>query len=299
MKTPETKELGIPAQPLRSIMLPFADLHTHTTCSDGSFSPTQLLQEASVLKLKGLSITDHDTLNAYQEILPLAQSLNITLLSGVEFSSLCGKTSVHILAYGFSLKNPIIIALCEKHLIRRKERCLEMLTLLKAHNLSLHEDTILQEALKKNQLIGRPHIAAAMIRQGYAASMEEAFQHYLGEGCPCYRSATSLSTEEMVDAIHAAQGLAILAHPHLIQDASLLNKLLNMPFDGIEVYYACFPMQRNRRFLEIAQRKKWLATGGSDFHGSVKPHIALASSWTPQETFEQLLLHYTQNTQNG
>lgn len=274
---------------------PFADLHTHTTCSDGSFSPVELLHEAARLQLKGLSITDHDTLTAYQDILPLAQALNITLLSGVEFSSLCIKTSVHVLAYGFSLKNPIILKLCEDHLIRRRQRCLEMLELLKAQNLSLQADQPLQEALANNQLIGRPHIAAAMVRLKLVASMEEAFQRYLGEGGPCYRCATSLSTEAVIDSIHQANGLAILAHPHLIQDESLLNRLLNMPFDGVEAYYGCFNMQRNRRFLDIAQRKKWLATGGSDFHGSVKPHIALASSWTPQETFEKLLLHYIKN----
>lgn len=271
-----------------------ADLHTHTTCSDGSFSPKELLHEAARLGLKGLSITDHDTLNAYKESVPLAKSLNIRLLSGVEFSSLCGNHSVHILAYGFSLENPLITTLCDNHLIRRRQRCLEMLELLKKHGAPLDQDVPLQQALDAHQLIGRPHIAAAMIRCGYVTTMEEAFERYLGEGRPCYRCATSLSTEETVDAVHEAHGLCVLAHPHLIQDEALLNRLFMLRFDGIEAYYACFPMRRHKRFLEIAERKKWLATGGSDFHGSVKPHIALASSWTPEETFEQLYAHYMQ-----
>lgn len=273
---------------------PFADLHTHTTSSDGSFSPSELLHAASVLGLKGLSITDHDTIGAYKDILPLADSLNISLLPGIEFSSICAKTSVHILGYGFSLRNDLILSLCENHLIRRKERCIEMLELLKKHKLPLDADTILQQAITNNQLIGRPHIASAMMRQGYVRSIEEAFQRYLGENCPCYRGAASASTDEIIAAIHAANGLAVLAHPHLIPNESLLQRLLTMPFDGIEVYYARFPIQRNQRFLDIAQRKKWLATGGSDFHGTIKPQLALASSWTPQETFEKLFLHYQQ-----
>lgn len=272
--------------------LPFADLHTHTTASDGSFSPTELLHEAVRLGLKGLSITDHDTLNGYKEILPLAKSLNISLLSGVEFSSLTDKTSVHILAYGFSLENPLILDLCANYLLRRRERCLEMLELLKKNRLPLDDDAWLKEALTSDQLIGRPHIAAAMMRAGYVASVEEAFQRYLGEGCCCYRCASSASTAEMIDIVHEAQGLAVLAHPHLIPDERLLKKLLTLPFDGIEVYYARFPMHRNQRFLDIAKHKKWLATGGSDFHGTVKPHLSLACSWTPQETFDRLMHHY-------
>lgn len=273
-------------------MLPFADLHTHTTASDGSFSPQELLQEAARLGLKGLSITDHDTLNGYKEILPLAQSLNISLLPGVEFSSLSDKTSVHILAYGFSLDNPLILNLCADYLLRRRERCLEILELLRKNRLPVDEDIWLKDALISDQLIGRPHIAAAMMRAGYVTSVEEAFQRYLGEGCPCYRCATSASTAEMIDVIHEAKGLAVLAHPHLIPDERLLQKLLKLPFDGIEAYYARFPMHRNQRFLEIAKRKKWLVTGGSDFHGTIKPHLAIASSWTPQETFDQLIEHY-------
>lgn len=276
------------------MLTPFADLHMHTTSSDGSFSPSELLHAAADLGLKGLSITDHDTIHAYTEILPLAASLKLSLLSGIEFSSICAKTSVHILGYGFSLRNTLILSLCENHLIRRKERCLEMLSLLKKQRLSLDEDPILQQLIHTNQLIGRPHIAVAMIRQGYVSTLEEAFQRYLGENCSCYRGAASMSSEEIINVIHQANGLAVLAHPHLIPNESLLQRLLKMPFDGIEVYYARFPMQRNQRFLEIAQRKKWLATGGSDFHGTIKPQLSIGSSWTPQETFEKLFLHYQQ-----
>lgn len=270
----------------------FADLHTHTTCSDGSFSPAELIDQAHRLGLQALSITDHDTLGAYKEAIPLAQAAGLLLLPGVELSSLCGKTSVHILAYGFSLENPLIVEMCDAHLKHRRTRCLEIIELLGKHKVFLQEDAFLQEALAMHKLVGRPHIGAAMVRQGYVGSMEEAFQRYLGEDCPCYRSAISLSPEETIDAIHQAKGLAVLAHPHLISNEALLQKLLKMPFDGIETYYARFSAHRNHRFLQIAQHKKWISTGGSDFHGTVKPHISLGCSWTPQETFEELFQHY-------
>lgn len=268
-----------------------ADLHCHTTCSDGSLTPTQIVQLAGSIGLQGLSITDHDSIYAYPEAMVEAASLGISLLPGIEFSAMHGPMSVHILAYAFSLDNPIIKQFCERHHLRRQQRCLKILDLLAQKQVPLMVDEQLAAALKNGHAVGRPHVAAAMVRQGLVNSIETAFRQFLGEGCPCYVSVTPISVEETLAVIHSAKGLAVLAHPHLISNEALLKALLEMPFDGIETFYARFPESRHKRWIEIATKKGWLMTGGSDFHGEMKPQIQLGCSWVSQETFHALTTH--------
>ena len=139
--------------------------------------------------------------------------------------------------------------------------------------------------------IGRPHIAQAMKRKGYVSSIQEAFHKYIGDGRPCYASGGYFSVEETLDIIHQAKGLAVIAHPHLIVKTHTVHDLLEMPFDGIEGYYARFPFRQNERWIKIGMNKNWIITGGSDFHGDIKPNIDLGMSWTPQETFKILHDH--------
>ena len=145
------------------------------------------------------------------------------------------------------------------------------------------------------QTIGRPHIAQAMMKKGYVFSVEEAFKKYLAEGKPCYFKGHSFSVEETLQVIHDVHGLAIIAHPHLIERSSTVKRLLEMNFDGLEAYYAKFPPKQEQKWVKIAQFKKWLITGGSDFHGDIKPHIPLGCSWVNEEIFRFLQSHYLKN----
>ena len=263
-----------------------ADLHCHTTCSDGTLSPEQLVALAVETKLSGLSITDHDTIDAYATAIPAAQAVGLPLIHGVEFSTSHRNVSVHILGYAFSLDHPAINTLCNAHIERRNMRNALVLEMLAEKGMPLDMDDI-----AGSRRPGRPHIALAMIKKGYVESIEEAFHKYLGDGKSCYVQGKTFSTEESIDVIHQSGGFAVIAHPHLMKDQQVMLDLLKMDFDGIEAYYARFHASKHERWVKIAQHRKWLITGGSDFHGLNKTQNALGSSWVSEETFRFLLDH--------
>lgn len=273
-----------------------ADLHCHTTCSDGTTSPHEIIHMALENGLSGLSITDHDTIDAYDEALPLAKKMGIEMISGVEFSSMQDEVSVHILAYSFPLNSPVIKDFCLKHKLRRTNRNREILKRLAAHGMPLSEEEVLAVITdcppNAQCTVGRPHIAQAMLKKGYIHSIQEAFNKYLGEDKSCYTPGESFTTQDTIDIIHQAKGLAVIAHPHLINHAKTLKKLLEMNFDGIECYYARFTEESEARWLKIAKHRNWLITGGSDFHGTIKPNIPLGASWVAEEPFRILQLHF-------
>lgn len=274
-----------------------ADLHCHTTCSDGSCSPEEVVNLAVSVGLRGLSITDHDCIDAYETTLPIAQDLGIAMISGVEFSCSLNHVSVHILGYAFSLSSELIKNFCLRHQERREKRNLAILHLLARHGMPISEEEMRYSALDTASpgSIGRPHIAIAMMKKGYVGSVQEAFTKYLREGMPCYAAGDVFTVQETIDLIHQANGLAVLAHPHLIENRGLLKSLLKMNFDGLEGYYAKIPATDEKEWIDIAQKKGWLITGGSDFHGAIKPKIPLGCSWVNEETFHKLQTHFMHN----
>jgi predicted metal-dependent phosphoesterase TrpH len=241
------------------------------------------MQLAKEIGLSGLSITDHDTIEAYNSLFDLGKEFGLEVISGVEFSSYCEGKSVHVLGYNFDVKNKPLLAFCQSHQNRRKERNLGMLKKLEAIGKPVTEDEIL--ALN-DKSTGRPHIALAMIKRGYVSSVQEAFNLYLGDQKSCFVQGNVFSVEETIDIIHAAGGIAIIAHPHLITPSSLLHQVLKLPFDGIECWYSRFPPQQEARWIDIANRRGWIKTGGSDYHGSVKPQTPLGCSWVNREHFD-------------
>lgn len=270
-----------------------ADLHCHTTCSDGTATPEEIIQIALDKQLQGLSITDHDTIEAYQTALPVAQAKGLALISGVELSATHRQTSVHILAYSFALSSPLIHSFCQRHHQRRQERNQRILDLLTQHGMPL----TVEDLSTSTHSVGRPHIALAMQKKGYVSTMQQAFHTYIGEGKPCYARGEAVSVEETLTIIHQAQGLAVIAHPHLIENVGIVKDLLEMNFDGIEGYYGRFSPSEHERWLKIGARKGWMITGGSDFHGTIKPTLPLGCSWVNEETFSILQRHF-QNNQN-
>lgn len=263
-----------------------ADLHCHSTCSDGSLTPVELVQLAQKQSLQGLAITDHDNVAAYAMAKEEALKRSITLIPGVEFSSRHNNENVHILGYGFKVEHPQIQALCNWHLSRRRERCQAILERLDKLGLSLSTEEV--AAQTSSGLIGRPHIAAAMLKKGLVGSLKEAFQLYLGDGKNAYVPGESVSSADTIEALHLAGGVAVIAHPHLIQHPHLFASLLHLPFDGIEVFYGRFHINQIKRWEEVAKQRNWLITGGSDFHGSIKPDLPLGASWIGEEPFRKL-----------
>lgn len=268
-----------------------ADLHTHSIFSDGTDTPEELIQLAIESGLSGLSITDHDTVAAYERAMPFAQEKNFPLLPGIEFSCIHHGTAVHVLGYAYSLESTDIAALCNRHQKRRAERNQKILEKLRGLGIKIDSNQLGVEG----RTLGRPHIAKAMMQQGLVKSIQEAFDRYLGEGKPAFDPGEPVSIEETIEVIHRAGGKAIIAHPHLIQRRSIIRHLLQMSFDGIEGYYARFDSAREKEWIETGIQKGWIVTGGSDYHGATKPFNRIGSSWVGEDTFKQLYEHYLAN----
>lgn len=264
-----------------------ADLHCHSIFSDGTSSPEKLIGEAQESGLLGLAITDHDTIGAYARAMPYAKSQNFPLISGVEFSSLFEGESIHILGYAFALESPHIHALCAKEVIMRAERNQRILMNLKKLGIDLPEEEVSMHC-PQGGVWGRPHIAHALVQRGIISSIKAGFDQYLAEGKPAYAAVVRPSCQEVIETIHEGGGKAVLAHPHLIKKQRILKRVLELPFDGLECYYARLPPDRCEPFLRLATQKKWLITGGSDYHGAMKRDNPLGASWVNEETFRTL-----------
>lgn len=262
------------------------DLHTHSTCSDGSLTPQELVRCAVEAGLAGLSITDHDTLKGYALAKPVAEELGATLIPGVEFSATAPHEPVHILGYSYRLDDPALVELSHRHVKRRLERNLAILSHLKRAGMAIDEADLLAMG---DGIIGRPHIAQLLLARGYVQSVQEAFDRFIGEGKSCYMVGDRVSVEETVERIHAAGGYAVIAHPHLLRSSQTVAYLLRLPFDGIEGYYARMPKSTERRWIDLGRAHKWIVTGGSDFHGDCKPMNAIGTSWAPSETVRLLI----------
>ena len=263
-----------------------ADLHCHSTASDGTLTPEELIELAKQENLWGLSITDHDTMNAYKTAVNAAQKKGIRLGSGIEFSCEHKGHSIHILGYDFHLSDASMKDLCLRHQKRRMDRNLAILEKLEKRGFSIDREALF--CLASEKTIGRPHIADQMLKRKYVSSIQEAFVKYLGEGKSCYVPGASFSVLETIDILHGAQGKVFLAHPQLLLKQISLSDILKLPFDGIECFYSRFSHQDAKPWLKIAKEKNWLVSGGSDFHGSIKPEIKLASSYIGKEEFEKI-----------
>ena len=264
-----------------------ADMHMHSTCSDGSLTPIELLHLAKQKGLSGLSITDHDTVQAYsEETLQEANNLNLLLCKGVEFSCRHRDTNVHVLGYHFKkdLSN-----FCYEHQVRRRDRNLTILGKLKKQKIDIHESELYGEMAMPSKVIGRPHIAALLIKKGIVKDIQEAFRCYLGDNASCYDPGKPFTVEETIATIHAGEGKAFIAHPHLLKKGRVVKELLKMPFDGIECYYSMIPRDQEQKWVDVAKKHHLFMSGGSDFHGAIKPHVSMGCSWVDEETFRKIM----------
>lgn len=238
----------------------FYDLHTHTTASDGQLTPFELIDEASNRGVPGISFTDHDTVDAYtKDVLGYAQKKGVFLGTGIEISTIFRDTSVHILGYDIDVNAQSMTRFIDQTQGRRVERNRRMVELLR--HLGYHIDW------EDKENLGRPHIAQKLIDKGYVATMREAFDLLLGEGKPAFVMGDFPTTEEGIRLIHDAGGKAFLAHPHVIKPKRYVKKLLELPFDGLEVNYGAFSKDDNLYFEVLAKSRKLLVSGGTDHHG--------------------------------
>ncbi len=276
-----------------------ADLHTHSSFSDGTFTPQELVELAFRQGYQGLSICDHDAIDAYSVAFKIAQDKGVYLIPGVEISASHDGVSVHILGYGYNPESSILQDGCIFHRERRRTRNLSILEKLHDHGMPLDELEIINQ--NSNTITyGRPHIALAMVKRGYVQDVQEAFRMYLGSGKSCYSPGENWTIDEAISLIHDAGGLAVIAHPHIIRNDKIVEALLKKNFDGIEGYYCKFKKNECARWLKVASTHRWLVTGGSDFHGINKPDVPFGASFVCEEDFDPIWSHWvnvqSQNT---
>ena len=280
------------------------DLHIHTTASDGTFTPAQVVSHAHRLKLKAIAITDHDTVAGSKEALLSGIPPSLEFLTGVEISATPpsfypGSGSFHLLGYSIRLDDPQLNRTLEKLQQARKNRNPAIINRLNELGISITLDEVRREA-GEGQL-GRPHIAQFMVKKRAVASIDEAFDRFLGTGKPAYVDKQRVECFKAIEIILAAGGVPVLAHPGLLdyktdnQLDELIGELKKAGIQGVEVYYSGHTPDQTRRYAELAKRHDLLMTGGSDFHGAIQPEIEMGSGQgdliVPYELFEKLIPH--------
>lgn len=274
-----------------------ADCHCHTKLSDGYYEPMQLLEMAHQNGVSGLAITDHDSVACYDKDLFLqAKQLGIKLISGIEISTVVNKNSIHILGFGFDLDNPDLKKFCQAQLVARNKRNKLILAKLQDLNINICEEELTMRFAYAQ--LGRPHIAQYMVEKGIVKNMNAAFEKYLGNKARCNVPGFTATPQDAIDIIHQAGGLAVLAHPHFIKNNNVVKKLLEHNFDGIEVFYSTFHASQEQKWLDLANQKHWLTSGGSDFHGEPEYHNPIGCSYTPSEVFDKYYNCFVNNNPN-
>lgn len=257
------------------------DLHAHTTASDGSLTPTELVDAASALGLAALAVTDHDTIAGLGEAKAAAQNASLTLVSGVELSVEDDAGRFHLLGYCFNPDNETLAQTLTEIRAARAERNQRMAAKMTELGLPVTMDDVRAEAGDGGEVIARPHFAAALIKKGVVNSVKEAFDRYLSTGKPLYLPKKVLTPADAIALLHDAGGVAVMAHPGLIPmgDDTLTERIQSLAqdnaLDGLEAHYSQHTAAQTERFLALARKNGLIVTGGSDFHGTPKPHVPL------------------------
>ena len=255
-----------------------ADLHSHTTCSDGFTPPRELVREAKSAGLDVLAVTDHDSVEALPECLDEARSAGLRLLPGIEMSSRFEGKDVHVLGYGLDPSAKELLAVLSSLPARRRERVHAICAKLAALGVTLDAKEVLEEAGGKS--VGRRHVARAMVKKGIVPSINEAFNKYLGTDSPANVPAGEMTPGEAAALIVRFGGLAVLAHPGFLDAASVAERVLDAAplIRGIEVFHRYRSKTTHLAYLDAARRRNLLVTGGSDFHGDRSPRNAALGS---------------------
>lgn len=242
-----------------------ADLHIHTTASDGNSTPTEIVKLAAKQKLDIISITDHDSTAGLEEAIAAADELNIEVIPGSEITAAYKDREAHLLAYGFDTENADFRKLMMGHRKARVDRGKWILDKLSREGLDLDMNEVRAEANGSN--IGRPHIAAVLVSKGYVASFKEAFIRYLSNQQLGVIPSDYFSHHEVIEIVKAAGGATVVAHPGQMYSEEDLEELIAAGVDGIEVVHPSHNYELQKKMEALADRHNLLSTGGSDFHG--------------------------------
>lgn len=249
---------------VRATRIGTADLHCHTTLSDGALSVEELILMAARKGISCLAITDHDNVESYTMGLKLAESLGIELVPGIELSSVHQGKDIHILGYFCDTTNLAMNLELEEQAKIRHTRVKAIIKKLNALGIELTYEKVI--TFCKGPIIGRPHIAMAMVAEEYVTSFAEAFHKYLAEDALAYVEKKGISPQQAIRMIENAGGIAAMAHPYKTNADHLIEPLVEAGLKGIEIYCPGQKGSAGRKYREFVQKYNLIGTGGSDFH---------------------------------
>ncbi len=255
------------------------DLHAHTTCSDGTMTPAELVTHAREVGLAALAITDHDTIAGWIEASDAARALGIEAILGCEITAQLPSGAVHVLAYEMSPGDDALGDLLHGIRRARDERTGEILKRLERLGVGVSREEV--DEIAQGPLIARPHIAAALVRRGHVDDVRDAFARYLRDGGPAHVPIEAPSPEVVIERIVDARGVAVLAHPRQIDFGSVarerrvIGRWREIGLAGIEVDHPSHDGTYRARYRDLAAALDLVPSGGSDFHGSNKPNVRL------------------------
>jgi predicted metal-dependent phosphoesterase TrpH len=243
----------------------FVDLHMHSTASDGSRSPADVVRAAKRAGLVAIALTDHDTVAGLAEARAVGEELGVRIINGVELSAVEGESETHLLGLHLNDTSVLERGLTELREMRGR-RAARMVELLQSQGVQVTFDDVLLQA--GTGAIGRPHVARALVADGWAVDVRDAFDRYLGAGRPAYVAKDQLGMRDAIAMVHAAGGLAVLAHPGATATRERLEALAALGIDGVEVKHPSHSPQDTARIRTLAEQLGLLPSGGSDWHGA-------------------------------
>lgn len=269
------------------------DLHTHTTRSDGSATPEELIELARAKRARAVAITDHDTVAAIVEARAVADRCGIEFVAGIEISAEYSPGTMHILGYCIDEESMVLAEKLDQLKLARETRNPQIASRLQSLGLDVKYAEVAQVA--GNEVVGRPHFARVMVQKGYVSSIQDAFDRFLKKDAAAYVEKARLSPADSIALIHEAGGVAVLAHPYQLNLSSyehvdeLVGELAQLGLDGVEAVYSRHNAAQRTSYAEIATRHRLLVTGGSDYHGSYKPDINIVTGLGDLEVPYELL----------
>lgn len=270
-------------------MANLVDLHTHSTASDGLYSPSELMQRAKAAGLRVIALTDHDSTEGIAEATQVAHTLDIELIPGIEINTDISGGEVHVLGYFPEYEQPTFQAILKKLRDARERRGERMVELLNEQGVHITWERVREIA---QGAVGRPHVAKALLEAGYVHSIGEAFDKYIGNDCPAYVPRYKLTPNDAVRMIVSANGLPVVAHPYRIPGIEELRRwlpdLCEAGLVGLETYYGPYTQKEERELLTLTREYHLIPTGGTDFHGPGIHPTPLGGRYVPYEAVERL-----------
>ena len=262
------------------------ELHCHSTASDGDLSPADLVARAVALGITSMALTDHDTVDGLAEMIEAALETSLRIVPGVELSCHYEGREVHLLGYFFEHRDPDFLDLLLRMQAERRDRVRKILAKLEALGVSLTYDDVNQQST--GGTLGRPHVAKALVAKGVVSSMDVAFDVYLGNRAPAYVGRHLLSLPDGIEALRKAGGCSVLAHPALLNDWAMVERIMQLPLSGVEVWHPSHNKASRKRAKRLGGRYQKVLTGGSDFHRPSSEHELGSSTEVTEKVVTRL-----------